>query len=252
MGNKEGSAGFSRSTADPTPFYFKLQMKIRTDIENGKLEPGELVPPEKQLAEIHGVSIGTVRTAILNLVSEGYLYRVRGKGTFVTGTKLRRESLKYYRYLSDFDSHDVELAIHVLGVRRKACLEPINKHLKLDIGQEVYELERYFTVNDKPGIHCLSYLSCDLFKGLDEFPASRFERVTLYTVIEESYGVPTIFNRELISVDLLQSHVANILQVPVGTPALRMEMLSYTYKEKPYEYRITQCLTDCKKIYREF
>ena len=252
MRARNNALSSNRSAGDHTPIYFKLQMKIRTQIESGKLEPGEAILPEKKLAEIHGVSLGTVRTAILNLVSEGYLYREQGKGTFVSGNKIRRENLKYYRYLSDFGGEEVELAIHLLRLQTIPCSEYIRQHLNSKPEENIYELKRYFTVNKKPGIYCVSYLPCELFKGLDEFPSSRFERVTLYNAIEESYGIPTIFNRELISVEQLEGDVAKILRVSPGTPALRMEMMSYTYKEKPYEYRISLCLTDTKKIYREF
>jgi DNA-binding GntR family transcriptional regulator len=74
-----------RKVGNPTPAYFKLQKQLQDEIESGRLAPQERVPPERRLAELHKVSIGTVTKAILNLVNQGYLYRVQGSGTFVAG-----------------------------------------------------------------------------------------------------------------------------------------------------------------------
>ncbi len=76
----------------PIPAYYRLQMTILEDIEKGRWRPGECIPAERSLAELHNISIGTVKKALLNLVHEGYLHRIQGKGTFVAGTTLRRES----------------------------------------------------------------------------------------------------------------------------------------------------------------
>jgi GntR family transcriptional regulator len=70
--------------------------------------------------------------------------------------------------------------------------------------------------------------------------------------VEESYGQPTIFNRELLSVLSAESNVATTLAIQEGTPLLLIEMLAFTYKERPYEYRQSYCLTDIRKIFREY
>jgi DNA-binding GntR family transcriptional regulator len=57
-------------------------------------------------------------------------------------------------------------------------------------------------------------------------------------------------NIELYSATLAEENVANLLNVAAGHPLLKVEMLALTYKEKPYEYRISYCLTDEKKIRR--
>ena len=100
----------------PVPAYYKLQMSILEDIEKGRWKPGEKIPTEKALAEIHRVSIGTVKKAILNLTFEGYLYRIQGKGTFLAGTYFRRESLRYYRLLKNFDGKEAQISAKLLNL----------------------------------------------------------------------------------------------------------------------------------------
>ena len=103
--------------SDPTPVYYKLQKILQNEIESGRWSPGEKISPERSLAELHRVSINTVKKAILNLVHEGYLYRIQGKGTFVAGTALRSESLRYYRLLRDFKDDEAHLKVKLLKLR---------------------------------------------------------------------------------------------------------------------------------------
>ena len=99
---------------NPEPAYYQLQKQIHRDIETGKLSPGDRILAERLLAENHRMSVGTVTKAILNLVHEGYLYRVQGSGTFVAGTKVKRENLRYYRYCSDFGDEEWDLRVELL------------------------------------------------------------------------------------------------------------------------------------------
>jgi GntR family transcriptional regulator, N-acetylglucosamine utilization regulator len=67
----------------PIPYYYQLEGLLREQVHAGRWEPGQQVPSEKQLCERYSVSRTTVRQAVGNLVQEGLLYHVKGKGTFV-------------------------------------------------------------------------------------------------------------------------------------------------------------------------
>ena len=56
---------------------------IIKQIENEELVPGQNIPAERELIEMYKVSRITVRKAIDELVSKGYLYKIQGKGTYV-------------------------------------------------------------------------------------------------------------------------------------------------------------------------
>jgi GntR family transcriptional regulator len=67
----------------PIPYYYQLEAMLRGQVNSGRWLPGEQVPSEKQLCERYELSRTTVRQAVGNLVQEGLLYHVKGKGTFV-------------------------------------------------------------------------------------------------------------------------------------------------------------------------
>lgn len=65
------------------PKYQRLKEYITKTIKARELKPGEKMLSENELSEKFDISRHTVRQAIGELVSEGWLYRVHGKGTFV-------------------------------------------------------------------------------------------------------------------------------------------------------------------------
>jgi GntR family transcriptional regulator len=73
-------------TLDPGgagPLYRQARRELQRAIESGRYPPGEALPSETELARALGVSIGTLRKAVDELVHEHVLVRRQGKGTFV-------------------------------------------------------------------------------------------------------------------------------------------------------------------------
>src|SRR5256884_2067477 len=78
----------SISRGSPVPLHHQLRHMLQDQIERGTLRPGQQIPHERQYAEHLGISLAPVRQALLELVRQGYLLRVRGKGTFVRDDKV--------------------------------------------------------------------------------------------------------------------------------------------------------------------
>lgn len=83
MGFSDEIGQFRKGNA--APLYLQLQQVIRDGIGDGKLQHGDAIPAERDLAIEYAVSRITVRKAIGGLVEEGLLTRRRGAGTFVAG-----------------------------------------------------------------------------------------------------------------------------------------------------------------------
>ena len=80
---------------NPKPLYVQLEELIRNNIDTGIWKPQNAIPSESELSKEYDLSRMTIRTACQNLVQEGVLYRVPGKGTFVSEPKIMTESLAY-------------------------------------------------------------------------------------------------------------------------------------------------------------
>jgi len=226
-------------------------MELLSGIENGQWAPGEAIPPERRIAEDFGVSLGTVSRALANLVNDGYLKRIQGKGTFVAGTTIPLESVRYTRLRLEFADSDPRFKIRVLGLSLAPGFEPANRLLRARKATKLWQVDRVFENRMGPMIFYRSYLPQTLFRDLDKIAGPLLEKTTLYEAIEKKYGLPTIFNQEMFSAVSASGEVAGLLGVGEGSPVLKIEMLSFTYKEKPYEYRISYCVTDTLKMFRE-
>ena len=234
----------------PIPAYFRVQMSIQKDIEKGRWKSGDCIPDQRSLAELHNVSVGTVRHAILNLSNSGYLYRIQGKGTFVAGT-MSRESLRYYRLLERFGEAEFDLKVRLLRPVHSEYYRYAGQCLGIETDQKLFKMQRLLKSGHRPIVYTISYVPEDLFKELDKVPKNILESAPLYIIFKERYGIPTIYNHELFEAIEADSKTANLLKIPDKLPVLRIEMLSYTYKNRPYEYRISYCSTQTQKMFRE-
>jgi GntR family transcriptional regulator len=235
----------------PLPAYYRLQEALRSKIEDGQWKPGEVIPSERLITEEYKISIGTVKKALGNLVDEGYLYRVQGKGTFVGRSSLRKESLRYYRLVKEFGDDMAALEVKLLGIKEVPGFDPANRFLRISKDQALFEMKRLFSSGEKPVIYAVSYIPKATFNDFDRIHASRLANSTFYEIIEKDYGLPTIRNQELFGTALANARTAGMLKIGKGEPVLTIEMLSYTYKNMPYEYRLSCCVTSEHRILAE-
>lgn len=83
---------------DPRPIYEQIQTELRRLMLTGVLPPGSRLPSVRELAGQLAINPNTIQRAYNELETEGYIYSVAGKGSFVSGTAdadaARRENLK--------------------------------------------------------------------------------------------------------------------------------------------------------------
>ena len=103
--------------ADPTDLYEQVAGEIRRAIAEGEAQPGERLPPAKDLAAVLGVNANTVLRALRLLRDEGLLEFRRGRGISVAGTPAHGAVVQRARELVEFAQHH--------GYRRDELIEII-------------------------------------------------------------------------------------------------------------------------------
>jgi len=68
-----------------------LVEEVISQIRSGKLEPGEVLPSQRELAKLFNVGLGSVREAIKILDVMGYVDVIRGKGTYISAQALKEK-----------------------------------------------------------------------------------------------------------------------------------------------------------------
>ena len=100
--------------ANIVPKYYQLANILREKILNGEFSAQDAIPSERHLEETYNLSRPTIRQAIDLLERQGYLYRVHGKGTFVSPPKLQKGMLELTSFSEDMRNRGLEPGQRIL------------------------------------------------------------------------------------------------------------------------------------------
>lgn len=129
---------------DKTPMYQYIMNDIKRKIESGELKPHDPLPTQIDLAKEYNTSEITSRRALSDLVQEGYVYRIRGKGSFIqenptAGTASKPIRSIYFAHRNVLDSFDHPFFGDMFDGIKEVCEENgVEFHL-WNIGKD-YEL----------------------------------------------------------------------------------------------------------------
>lgn len=217
----------------PVPLYHQLSQSLLTQITNGEFSPGDALPPERELTTVYDVSRITVRRAIDELESEGYVRREQGKGTFVAPPRIQRGILKLTSFSEDIRALGMTPGSKLLTFRREPAQARVAKELRLQDGEEVWFVERLrFADSDVIGLN-LSYLS--LPQGVKLSQHELEEEVSLWKLLAEK-GVLLAESDKVIGAIPAEDWHAELLNVKRGTPLLQVEGVAYSDRGQPVEF----------------
>ncbi|MGL5149200.1 MAG: GntR family transcriptional regulator [Clostridium sp.] len=126
------------------PVYYQLKEKIRDQIKNGIYKVGDCISSERELSEHYGVSRMTVRQAIGELVSDGMLYREKGKGTFVCDPKVKQEDLMSFTEIINRSGRKLETKV----ISLEEIITP-EELLGIFVEEKIYKINRLRFVDEE-------------------------------------------------------------------------------------------------------
>ncbi len=187
----------------------------------GELHPGDAIPSERTLVERLGVSRVTIRQAIADLVDNGALERVHGKGTYVTGPQVdsRLHLTSFSREMRD---RGLIPATVVLSAKELTAADDIAYALRIRPGRPVVRVERLRTADGTPMAYEVGYYPSALFPGLLERELGAF-----YDVFAAEYGVVVTSGEQTVRADSADAHHARILGIAKRAPLLVQERVTY-------------------------
>lgn len=233
------------------PKYFALKRDLIQQIEEEAFAPDCLIPSERELMEHYQVSRITVRRAIDELVTGGYLYKVQGKGTYVKSEDYSQNLFAITSCTDDVKrlgrnpSKKVVASEIVLADAKRARL------LNIAIGEDVFRLERVTMADKEPLNYTITYLPYRLFPGIDTYD---FNTQSLYELLKVKYGVKFAKSRRTIEAVLTEEDIAEYLDIDEQMPVILFGSTTYGVvqgKELPIESFKCYYRTDQYKFYLE-
>ena len=214
----------------PLPKYYAVKQRLLA--LTAALEAGAPVPPERELARQYGTSRTTVRQALSELVIEGRLLRIQGRGTFVAKPKVA-QVLELTSYTEGMRAHGLHPQTTILEIGYVTADEHLAGLLGVRTGGRALRIHRLRLADGEPMSIDTSHLPARRFPGLrrqlDRHPS-------LYETLAASYGVQLAEAEETIETVLAGPEDARLLGVDVGLPLLLLSRHAFDVAGQPVEY----------------
>jgi GntR family transcriptional regulator len=210
------------------PKYFAISQEIVARIQGGSLKPGEPVPSENEIISKHRVSNTTARKTLLELERQGWVSRIKGKGTIVRDFTVVRAINRIFGFTKN-----------MLEAGRTPATRLVGFHLRPD--------DHTQTINGRDFTMKGPFCEIERIRYADGFPMmkeSRFISLTLcpdiqrknledslYSVFEKEYGIHLIEINQMVSAVLLEGEALKPFQLDKPVPAFRVEGVSFCAKD---------------------
>lgn len=214
-----------------TPLYYQLKQIIKEEIDRGKYLPGEQLPSESEICQKYGVSRITARRAITDLVKDGILYSLQGKGTFVKEIKLKRELISVSGFTETTTASGKNPSSQILS---NTIITP-DDHLKsifnLEPAENLLKLHRLLFIDNDPFIIETSYYPLKYFPHLERYIG---EATSTYKILKARYNIEIIKSEKTLNVVSATDYEAKLFQCDISTPLYLIEKTSFDQQNRPF------------------
>lgn len=214
------------------PLHLQVRDHLVALMEKGELKPGRALPPEKDLAAHYGVSLAPVRQALLGLMRDGLLHRVRGRGTFVRQQSVVAEISHLVSFSETMRSMGFRVEVDVLRDEFLQAPTDVAAGLQLP-DRRVLLLERLATVDGEPFSVLTTYLPKARFSAMH---GCRLEDGSIYNTLRKVYGIVPTRAETLIGLVPCSTSLSPLLNLPSGTPLLSARGVTFDAVDEPFEF----------------
>jgi len=223
-----------RKIMNNIPVYQIIERDLRVAILDGALKQGDLVPSETELAAKYKVTRMTVRQAINNLLIDGYIYRHKGRGTFVTFNKkeMDKEDKPFFSFANEMKGIDAPVTNAVLKFEESQADEIIAMRLQLKIGDPIYYIERLRHADSIPLVYERVYLPQNMYDNLSEEVFTE----SFHDYVQEKLNWKIKNCVRAIEARGVTKRVAELLHQKEGEPSLYMSSVTYLDNGRAFVY----------------
>jgi GntR family transcriptional regulator len=217
--------------------YKDVKRRALQALAEGEWKPGEAIPSEKKLVERFGVSIGTLRKAIDDLVAENLLIRHQGRGTYVATHERDDHFFRFFKVVHQ-DGHRGYPTVQLKSFRRGKADKSVCAQLGLPVGERAFHFTNVLSLDERPVMIDDIVLPERFFPGLSEAQL-RTRPNTLYNFYQESFGINVIQTEERLRSVLATEREEALLGVKPGSPMMRILRVAFSFHRQPVEWRVS-------------
>lgn len=226
----------------PVPLYYQLKQLMIDNIKGHVLKEGEAVPTEEELCALLNISRPTVRQAFSALVTEGYLDRVKAKGTFITRPKIEGNFIQNIEsFNQEMKNKGLTPSTRLLSIKESTVYPEILEKLQLPTGSWVIRIERLRFADDQPIVHVTTYVPYKRFKGILK---EHLDQDSLYEILGKKFDTYAQRVTRNVQATNADQQLSELLNVPVNSPLLYITTTAYSQSGQPFEYSLATYRSD--------
>ncbi|MBU6260967.1 MAG: GntR family transcriptional regulator [Burkholderiales bacterium] len=223
------------------PLFRAVKRALLQRIEAGEIAPGQALPSEAALAATYGVSIGTLRRAVDDLVAEHILVRRQGRGTYVATHGSDRFLFQFF-HVERADGLREVPQVELVSFERARLDDDAAAALDLKIGTPALQVENRLLLQGRAVVYDRIVIPAALFRGLTE---KRWQERpgTIYQLYQSGYGITVARAHERLAAVGADRATARVLGIAPSQPLLQVRRVAIDLGGHPVEWRISMVLT---------
>jgi GntR family transcriptional regulator len=214
------------------PLYAQLKEALIAAIRGGDLARGDKLPSQRELCERYRMSHMTVRRAISELLNEGVIYAIHGKGLYVAERKQDAER-GLVGFSEEMARRGMTVASHVIAAEVTSASTVLAEALSVAPGTALVHLRRLRLVDGQPMAIQTGYLPHALCPGL---LAHDLTHQSLYDLLRGHYGLRLAESMTVVETALADDEQAWLLGLTLPAPMLITEQISYLDDGRAVEF----------------
>ena len=233
-----------------TPLWMQLKSILQDQIQSGERPPDSRLNSEHELCRMYGVSRTVVREALSELVHDRFIYRIQGKGTFISG---RKEEQDYAGSNIGFSGEMIGKGRKVMTkILKQTLAEPSGREkrlLRLISPQQIVQIRRLMYIDDQARLLVDMSFPADLVSGFENV---NLGNRSIYDVLKRRYGLVPSSSERWIEAILPTDKQAVLLNISPGTPLLGIESCAYLSDGRAFEYYYGIHRSDISRLHFTF
>jgi GntR family transcriptional regulator len=228
------------------PLWMQVKESLTAMIRENALSENARLPSETEMCRDYGVSRTVVREALAQMVNEGLIYRLQGKGAFVRG---RRDEQGFVGSTVGFSGEleDKRRAVSRRVLRQRVGLpaQRAQRYLQIEPDEPVVAIDRVMNVEGVPRAIVRWAMPERVVPGLDRV---QLHNRSLYETLSRQYGIQLVRAERWIEAVSLSRTDAELLEVHPGKAALCIESVGSSASQSTIEYYTAHFLTDRSRL----
>ncbi|MGL6106884.1 GntR family transcriptional regulator [Romboutsia sp.] len=217
------------------PMYKIIENNVKELINSGELKEGDMIPSENELCDQFNVTRMTVRSALSNLVKDGYIARRRGIGSIVLANKIYDNISAISGFTREMNSKGLEVSNIVVSLEVVQADKELSEKLNIEIGENVWEAKRIRLASGARISYMITYMPLVMFPNLNKDHCAG----SLYSFVEEVCGMKIAISEREVESIISDAELEEMLALENQEPLLYIKQVCKLQNSQIFEHSHT-------------